>query len=81
MNRRQVTRGREVTTSSASTVDGRMDHQGRRCIAWAGLGPLALGMVLALAASPVAALPPTPAIGFGGPPPVSPVNEATQSKS
>src|SRR2546430_2741629 len=51
MNRRQVTRGREVTTSSASTVEGRMGHQGRRCIAWGGLGPLALGMVAALAAA------------------------------
>src|SRR2546427_7619355 len=42
--------------------------------AWVALGPLALGMVLALGASPVAAIPTTPATGFGASSPVSPVN-------
>src|SRR2546421_1703403 len=59
---------------SASTFDGRVGHRGRRRSAWVALGPLALGMVLPLGASPVAALPPTPTTGLGGPSPVSPVN-------
>src|SRR5882762_4750054 len=74
MNRRQLTLGREFTTPSASTSDGRVGHRGRRRSAWVALGPLALGMVLALGAGPVAALPPTPATGFGGSSSVSPVN-------
>src|SRR5439155_22293805 len=37
---------------------------------------LALGMVLGLGVSPVAALPSTPAAGIGGPSGVSPVNRA-----
>ena len=43
--------------------------------AWVALGFLALGMLLALGASPVAALPPTPATGFGESSRVSPVKE------
>ena len=73
MNRRQLTPGREFTTPSASTFDGRAGHRGRRRGAWVALGPLAVGMVLALAASPVAALPATPAAGFGSSP-ACPVN-------
>src|SRR2546428_5953343 len=74
MNRRQRTRGREFTTPSGSTFDGRVGHRGRRRSAWVALGPLALGMVLALGASPIAARPPAPATGFGGSSPASPVN-------
>ena len=74
MNRRQLMPGGEFTTPSASTFDGRVRHQGRRRSAWVALGPLVLGMVLTLGARPVAALPPTPATGFGGSSPVSPVN-------
>src|SRR3989449_6224750 len=74
MNRRQLTPRGEFTTPSASTFDGRVRHQGRRRSAWVALGPLVLGMVLTLGARPVAALPPTPATGFGGSSPVSPVN-------
>src|SRR2546430_5836992 len=59
---------------SASTFDGRVGHRGHRRSAWIALGPLALGMVLALGASPVAALPATPATGLGGSSTVSPVN-------
>src|SRR6266446_5807979 len=59
---------------SASTFDGRVGRRGRRRSAWVALWPLALGMVLALGTSPVAALPPTPETGFGGAAPVSPVN-------
>src|SRR5437763_16238348 len=58
----------------SSMFDGRAGHRGRRRSAWVALGPLALGTMLALGASPVAALPPTPATGLGGPSPVSPVN-------
>ena len=74
MNRRQLTPGRESTTPWASTFDGREGHRGRRRSAWVALGPLALGMVLALGASPAAAVPPTPATGLGGSSPVPPVN-------
>ena len=74
MNRRQLAPRRECTTRSASTFDGRVGHRGRPHSTWVALGPLALGMVLALGASPVAALPPTPATGFGGSSPVSLVN-------
>jgi len=74
MNRRQLTPGREFMTQSASTLDGRVVQRGRRRTTWATLGPLALGIVLALGASPVGALPPTPASGFGGSSPVCPVN-------
>ena len=74
MNRRQLAPGRESTTPWASTFDGREGHRGRRRSAWVALGPLALGMVLALGASPVAAVPPTPATGLGGSSPVPPVN-------
>ena len=74
MNRRPLTLGREFATPSASTFDGRGGRRGRRRSAWVALGPLALGMVLALGAGPVAALSPTPATGFGGSSSVSPVN-------
>jgi hypothetical protein len=50
-NRRQLTSGREFTTPSASTFDGRVGHRARRRSAWVTLGPLALGMVLAPDAS------------------------------
>ena len=73
-NRRQLTPGREFTTPSASTFDGRVGHRARRRSAWVTLGPLALGMALALGASPVAALLPTPATSLGGSSPLSPVN-------
>src|SRR5882762_1303087 len=74
MNRRPLTFGREFATPSASTFDGRGGRRGRRRGAWVALGPLALGMVLALGASPVAALPPAPATGVGGSSPVSAVH-------
>src|SRR5882762_9318716 len=74
MNRRPLTLGREFATPSASTFDGRGGRRGRRRGAWVALGPLALGMVLALGASPVAALPPTLETGFGGAAPVPRVN-------
>ena len=74
MNRRQLTSGREFTSPSASTFDSRAGRRRRRRSAWIALGPLALGIVLALGASPVAAIPKTPETGFGGSSPVSPVN-------
>src|SRR2546427_6021759 len=56
---------------SASTSSGRPRRRPRRVSAW-----VALGMVLGLGASPVAALPSPPAAGFGGSSGMSPVNGA-----
>src|SRR2546427_813076 len=56
---------------SARTFSGRPRRRPRRVSAW-----VALGMVLGLGASPVAALPSPPAAGFGGSSRVSPVNGA-----
>jgi hypothetical protein len=74
MNRRQLSLGRPFTTLPAAAFDDRVSHRGRWRSTWGALGPLAFGMVLALGASPVAALSPTqPATGFGGSSSVSPV--------
>src|SRR2546428_10545450 len=66
MNRMHPTPGREPMVRSASTSDRRAHRGPRRLSAWVALGALALGMVLGLGASPVAALPSPPAAGFGG---------------
>src|SRR2546428_13339657 len=66
MNRMHPTPGREPMVRSASTSDRRAHRGPRRRSAWVALGALALGMVLGLGASPVAALPSAPAAGFGG---------------
>src|SRR2546428_1523738 len=76
MNRMHPTPGREPMVRSASTSDRRAHRGPRRRSAWVALGALALGMVLGLGASPVAALPSPPAAGFGGSSGVSPVNGA-----
>src|SRR6266852_2826642 len=76
MNRMHPTPGRELMIRSASTFDGRARRCPRRGSAWVALGALALGMVLGLGASPVAALPSPPAAGIGGSSGVSPVNRA-----
>src|SRR5213594_2596346 len=76
MNRMHPTPGREPMVRSASTSDRRAHRRPRRVSAWVALGALALGMVLGLGASPVAALPSTPAARFGGSSGVSPVNGA-----
>src|SRR5881628_4053129 len=76
MNRMHPTPGREPMVRSASTSDRRAHRGPRRRSAWVALGALALGMVLGLGASPVAALPSAPAAGFGGSSGVSPVNGA-----
>jgi Transposase IS116/IS110/IS902 family len=74
MNRRQLSPGRQFATLPAATFDDRVSHRGRWRSTWAALGPLAFGMMLALGASPAAALSPTqPATGFGGSSSVSPV--------
>src|SRR5256885_3983759 len=74
MNRMHPTPGREPMVRSASTSDRRAHRGPRRRSAWVALGALALGMVLGLGASPVAALPSPPP--FGGSSGVSPVNGA-----
>src|SRR2546422_8147290 len=76
MNRMHPTPGREPMVRSATTSDRRAHRGPRRRSAWVALGALALGMVLGLGASPVAALPSPPAAGFGGSSGVSPVNGA-----
>src|SRR5438034_3773632 len=76
MNRMHPTPGREPMVRSASTSDRRAHRGPRRRSAWVALVALALGMVLGLGASPVAALPSPPAAGFGGSSGVSPVNGA-----
>src|SRR5438132_13492745 len=76
MNRMHPTPGREPMARSASTFDRRERRGPRRRSAWVALGALALGMVLGLGASPVAALPSPPPAGFGGSSGVSPVNRA-----
>src|SRR5207247_32429 len=74
MNRMHPTPGREPMVRSASTSDRRAHRGPRRRSAWVALGALALGMVLGLGASPVAALPSPPP--FGGPSRESPVSGA-----
>src|SRR5437870_4837290 len=64
MNRMHPTPGREPMVRSASTSDRRAHRGPRRRSAWVALGALALGMVLGLGASPVAALPSPPAAVF-----------------
>src|SRR3989475_4101304 len=76
MNRMHPTPGREPMVRSASTSDRRAHRGPHGRSAWVALGALALGMVLGLGASPVAALPSPPAAGFGGSSGVSPVNGA-----
>src|SRR2546428_11244337 len=76
MNRMHPTPGREPMVRSASTSDRRAHRGPRRRSAWVALGALALGMVLGLGASPVAALPSPPAAGFGGAAGGSPVDGA-----
>src|SRR5256712_11226225 len=76
MNRMHPTPGREPMVRSASTSDRRAHRGPRRRSAWVALGALALGMVLGLGASPVAALPSPPAAGFGGSSGVAPVDGA-----